>query len=94
MNSTDRVNGLNTSSPIEENRQEERKITISTLGGLDEKTENFQEKFSNVDKEFVNRGDMKEHSEKHINELKELRRDLEKKFKDLRDLIENNFASK
>ena len=193
MNSTDRVNGLNTSTPIEENRQKEREMIMSTLDGLDEITENFQGKFSNVDKEivsihreldlagresfllkskistqfnmitnlillkrppppsFLQMGshsltrrnvaalreseqqrsekeklsnsdliakvndnmqmlqdtttetfdsifnkleDVKEDSKKHTNELKELRRDLEKKFKDLRDLIEKDFASK
>ena len=54
MNSADRVNGLDTSTPIEE----------------------------------------KEDSKKHTNELKELTRDLEKKVKDLRELIEKDFASK
>lgn len=193
MNGTDRVNGLNTSTPIEENRQKEREMIMSTLGGLDEITENFKGKFSNVDKEivsihreldlagressllkseistqfnmitnlillkrppppsFLQMGshsltrrnvaalreseqqrsekeklsnsdligkvndntqmlqdtttetldsifnkleDVKEDSKKHTNELKELRRDLENKFKDLRDLIEKGFASK
>lgn len=193
MNGTDRVNGLNTSTPIEENRQKEREMIMSTLGGLDEITENFKGKFSNVDKEivsihreldlagresfllkseistqfnmitnlillkrppppsFLQMGshsltrrnvaalreseqqrsekeklsnsdligkvndntqmlqdtttetldsifnkleDVKEDSKKHTNELKELRRDLENKFKDLRDLIEKDFASK
>ena len=195
MKSTEQVKayGVNTSSPIEENHQEERKMLKATLGGLGQMTENFQERFLNVDKEIVSihraldlagresfllkskistqfnmltnlillkrppppsflqmdshmltrrnvaalreseqqrsekeklsnsdliskvkdnmqmlqvtttetfdsilkkLEDVKEDGKKHTNELKELRRDLERKCKDLRDLIEKDFASK
>jgi len=75
MSSADRFKGLNASSPTDENLQEEREMILSTLSGLDEITEDFKEKFSNVDREIVS----------IHRELKELKKDLEKKFKDLRD---------
>ena len=154
MKSTEQVKayGVNTSPTTEENRLEERKMLKATLGGLGQMTENFQERFLNVDREIVSihrkldlagrnvaaqreseqqrsekkklsnsdliskvkdnmemlqvatteifdsmlkkLEDVKEDGKMHTNELKELKRDLEKKFKDLRDLIEKDFASK
>lgn len=53
MSTSDRLTGVNTSPPTDENRQEEREMIMSTLNGLNEINENFQEKFSNVDREIV-----------------------------------------
>ena len=53
MSSADRYKGLNASSPTDENLQEEREMILSTLSGLNEITEDFKEKFSNVDREIV-----------------------------------------
>ena len=47
-----------------------------------------------LDSIFKKIEDLKGDGKKHTNELKELSQNLEKRFKDLRDLIEEDFASK
>lgn len=105
MSTRDRLASVNTSPPTDENRHEEREMITSTLNGLNEIAANFQEKFSNVDREIVSiHREINENTQKLqtttnenfdslFNELKELKKDLENKFKDLRELIGKNFAS-